>query len=945
MSMPFDYSHNTHPVRPLREVQPIIDAHNPMDAIGQIFDFMRRHQDFRVGVPDTSYFPFSAICKLLLTFPSGQYGGTGFYIGPGLILTCGHNLFDQVPGATATEVATAVTIRPGQQNETTFLDSFNVTPADWTVHPLWVSSGATDRAHDLSVIRVSNAPPNNEYFRLINYSPVPETPLAVCGYGGRDVDSDRQHLDIDRIRRLSEGGEVLEYNLQTRRGNSGSPVFVDFTNAVPGGDAPSSIPVMGVHVASGDTQHNRGVLLTPDKIAWAQGGGIMSVAHSLSSARGNLGGLPLVSRSRAALGGLPLGRATPRAPVAAQSWARPMTRNWIVIDTNNGMSIARRTFGHPSHDLSGKTTLSVRVPNMPDGGSVRWNIPDAGDRTRVLFENGSSTSASAGGTSVTLRALDGGVAHVDCMVKDASGTTVESNKYIVSSPRFVFVAIDPPVDAFFDTLGLGARRADIYAEIQAVARDLYSDINIRFVFPGQTLPAHLGVASDPAFPGGVEVLPSVYYALITADPDIVDPENSTAGAMRTYPAGFQGRHHEPGQAFAPLDHHSIGVALLHRMRLIPEVGAVEDALTSSTLTAANQALAATMYGRILGEVMSHEVGHYPHQSFTVHASGGLMQDGAGRTFTEMTGMTPGTGAAILTDGGRGTINRLSAGNRRTFENSLPVRPPLDAAEETTRGRVGSFSHTSQAPGWPNRATARPMTGETVHLPGATVLDGWQAQAFIYAIETAARAAFSANPATMMLSYLVSVDTILDACDRYDVTIGVGPSLGAGLGAGGSGGYGMVFAPGRRIGFYATYSGIVGWIYSIGLIAQVTVVRGGPENFGGESRLIGGSVDTVGWFDTGVLGVPIGMHRITNAAGQELGYTFEVGVGAGLPIISLIEAYGQAAETATTFGRQPRGWSMTAAPADTEARQAALNHAVASGASPGEAQAFVDALFS
>lgn len=42
MSMPFDYSHNTHPVRPLREVQPIIDAHNPMDAIGQIFDFMRR---------------------------------------------------------------------------------------------------------------------------------------------------------------------------------------------------------------------------------------------------------------------------------------------------------------------------------------------------------------------------------------------------------------------------------------------------------------------------------------------------------------------------------------------------------------------------------------------------------------------------------------------------------------------------------------------------------------------------------------------------------------------------------------------------------------------------------------------------------------------------------------------------------------------------------------
>ena len=108
-------------------------------------------------MPDTSFFPFSAICRLRLTFPSGTYSGTGFYIGNSLILTCGHNLFDTAPGG-GTELATAVNVRPGQQNETFWLDSFDVTPSDWTVHPTWVASGATNRGFDLSVIRVSPHP-------------------------------------------------------------------------------------------------------------------------------------------------------------------------------------------------------------------------------------------------------------------------------------------------------------------------------------------------------------------------------------------------------------------------------------------------------------------------------------------------------------------------------------------------------------------------------------------------------------------------------------------------------------------------------------------------------------------------------------------------------------------------------------------------------------------
>ena len=450
MVMPLDYARPRRYGRPFGEVSPIIDAGNPWDAITQIADFAARHQGFRIGVPDTSFFPFSAICRLRMTFPSGTYSGTGFYIGPGLVLTCGHNLFAKTGDGSGTEAATALTVRPGQQNATTWLDSFDVAPAEWAVHPTWVASGASNRGFDLSVIRVTHAPPGGNYFATINYSPAPETPIAVCGYGGEDVDSDRQHLDIDRVRAVSDDLETFDYNLQTRKGNSGSPVFAHFTDTA--SEPPQAIPVMGVHVAGHGATLNRGVLLTPDKIDWALGGGISSVsAFSLGAPaprRTSLGGLPLQRGARGTLGGLPLlpgaGKPMPRT----QSYVRPFERAWIVIDqaATGGMSVAWRTFGHPTLDASGKTTLSVRAPNVPAGGKVLWNIPDAAHKARASLESGGAPTDFVTGTSATLRSTAGGPVALDVMVKDSSGATVESNKYWLSSPQFVIVSINATAD-------------------------------------------------------------------------------------------------------------------------------------------------------------------------------------------------------------------------------------------------------------------------------------------------------------------------------------------------------------------------------------------------------------------------------------------------------------------------------------------------------------------
>ncbi|MDP5217007.1 trypsin-like peptidase domain-containing protein [Ruegeria sp. 2205SS24-7] len=962
MAMPLDYAR----ARPFAAVNPIIDATNPWDAIRQIASFAARHQNFRVGVQNTSYFPFTAICKLVMTRPSGTYGGTGFYIAPDLILTAGHNLFGNAPGTSTLEEATSVSIRPGQQSNSNIPHRFSVRTQDWTIHPTWRSSGASDRTHDMAVIRVTQGPPNGEHFHLINYSPSPEAPIAVCGYGGQDVASDRQHLDIDRVRRLTGGGEIVEYNLQTRKGNSGSPVFAHFNNDSSGGDLPEAIPVMGVHVArglSGDSHHNRGVLLTPDKIDWARGGGIMSVAQSLSRP-GVVGGLPLMTRSRASVGGLPLMPAQPmpvampapepapmmpkdpaggagptrsEAPVTAQGYyAQPFARSFIVANTSRGMSVSRRTFGHDTHDISGTTVLEVSVPNMPDGGSVRWNIPDADDRTRVLFEAGSGTAQSASGTRVTLRSLAPGVAHVDCMVKDSSGTTIESNKYLVSSPHFVKIVFDANVDTFLDGLGLRSRRAALIDEMREVMQLLYEDTNIRLIFPGENLPAHLVVGANAGFPGGEAVAASVSIANVDAQVGANDPEEShDTGTPTAFGTSTLGRNHQPGDLPAPLNLHNVASVLLGHMRVIDEVETVEDTLAGGSQSSANLDLAAQMYGRLMGETTSHEVGHFPHGSFIVHG-GSLMQSGSDRSFAERTGMAPGSGGAILTDNGRNTINRLSDANRRAIENVLPIDPPLDIAGERARGRVGSFS------------MGRAFSDNTVHLPGATVLEGWQAEVLIFAIENAIRATAGAiNPATYLAAAFIDFDMILTICDRLDVTIGFGGGVGAGLGDGATAGAGIVFAPGRRIGFYGALSEVTGWVASAGVNGQFTVVRGGPENFGGTSYTHGVTVETIGWFDDGLVGMPVGAHVITNTQDQPIGVTFEIGLSAGVPTLSLIEATAQTVHTRTTIATQQglvRPYSMGTTDPNGDMKAAAIAEAIRKGATPEAAARFVDQLF-
>ena len=255
--------------RPLAVVGPDYTPSGPLDAIRAWIEFFRRYESWRVGVPDTGYFPHSAICKMVMTFSDGKrYGGTGFYIAPDRLLTAAHNVVDVSAGPTAT----SITITPGLNGSTGAGPAFVVSgAANWKVHPKY--DGSFD--NDLALIRVSTPPPGGQYFDVLEVLMQSQaSPIIVCGYSSETVDSSVQHLDGDRIRWISDSNEVYGYNLQTERGASGAPVFYFSAYEDPEQRmSVQTIPIIGVHVAAGpipEPKLNRVCRLTEAKASWIQ---------------------------------------------------------------------------------------------------------------------------------------------------------------------------------------------------------------------------------------------------------------------------------------------------------------------------------------------------------------------------------------------------------------------------------------------------------------------------------------------------------------------------------------------------------------------------------------------------------------------------------------------------------------------------------------------------
>lgn len=208
--------------------------------------------DLRNPIEDATIEPYRSICYLKLFYNGEDYGGTGFLIGPNLMLTAGHNVFNDLsndgirnphfserievyPGASANENEDDVISPYGpivvetvyvQKNyrELSIAHSNDRFDYDWAICVLEDNIGYELGWFDISI--TSNTIINSQ--------------INVTGYPG-----DKNGNMYEAVGTVVEVNEYcFSYDADTLGGNSGSPVFVEND---------STYTVKGIHTSGSST--------------------------------------------------------------------------------------------------------------------------------------------------------------------------------------------------------------------------------------------------------------------------------------------------------------------------------------------------------------------------------------------------------------------------------------------------------------------------------------------------------------------------------------------------------------------------------------------------------------------------------------------------------------------------------------------------------------------
>ncbi|MCC5613332.1 hypothetical protein LC612_43315, partial [Nostoc sp. CHAB 5834] len=100
---------------------------------------------------NTTVAPYHAIAHLRLTFASGIFLGTGFFITPQIILTAGHNIVAyHIPSRTRLGMITSAEVSPGRFGNNGVIDGVSVPGRFWRCSEAWAQFG--DPAGDYGAI-------------------------------------------------------------------------------------------------------------------------------------------------------------------------------------------------------------------------------------------------------------------------------------------------------------------------------------------------------------------------------------------------------------------------------------------------------------------------------------------------------------------------------------------------------------------------------------------------------------------------------------------------------------------------------------------------------------------------------------------------------------------------------------------------------------------------
>lgn len=321
---------------------------------------------------------------------------------------------------------------------------------------------------------------------------------------------------------------------------------------------------------------------------------------------------------------------------------------------------------------TGETTFSVRVSNMPAGGSVRWSVPpsESGDYT---IKNGPNVVV---GESVTVLGIRPGLSNIDVSVRDVNDTVVQSMKLPLSIPQFVTINEDPAAfDQALADLSLTTLKNDIIGKAKEVCDALLVDANVRTIWRlggfAEVVPAHLpaNMITVATIKNRIAVGNRIYGQTNPAPGEVgnIVPNRT----IDIFPGGYD----EPlaGGGFSPTELDTETQALIIQLKSQGVGG--DPALES---------FATEVYGRLIGETLAHEIVHALLWDIVIRdghndpkINNDIMNRGSERTFSHRTGFVDNAhqspvDPANFTDNGINAINRLEALNISRMDANFPV---------------------------------------------------------------------------------------------------------------------------------------------------------------------------------------------------------------------------------------------------------------------------------
>ncbi|WP_343486281.1 hypothetical protein [Allomuricauda sp. d1] len=321
---------------------------------------------------------------------------------------------------------------------------------------------------------------------------------------------------------------------------------------------------------------------------------------------------------------------------------------------------------------TGITSFSVRVSNMPAGGTVRWSVPPSnnGDFT---IKNGPNAIV---GESVTVHGMRPGLSNIDVEVRDVNDVVVQSMKLPLSIPQFVTVEEDAAAfNQALTDLGLSALKNDIITMAKNTCDDILVGCNVRTLWQlggfADVVPGHL--------PANM-ITKATIRNQDAANKLLMGVTTNAAGAVgnivpnRTitiFPNAFDDSL--PGGAIDPTGLDVETQALLIQLKSQGVGG--DPAL---------EKFASDVYGRLIGETLAHEIIHallWQIIDVNFHNNPSIANDvmnkGSERTFTHRTGFVDNAHQSPVdpinfTDNGIAAINRLTALNNTRMDANFPV---------------------------------------------------------------------------------------------------------------------------------------------------------------------------------------------------------------------------------------------------------------------------------